>query len=477
MNRRRRNQIAIHDFPSGFGGARIFPDNRWVKLAKIIPWDLVDKKYAENFEGRITGNPSVESRIAFGALIVKQELGLSDEDTVVMIQENPHCQYFLGMSEFTEKAPFDLSKMVAFRKRFPAKAMAEINEAIIATKRKGPPPAAGGDNNTDTEENSGTLILDATCAPADIHFPTDAGILNDARERSEQLIDELYVPGTDRIKPRTHRRKARKAYLLLVRNKKPGYRLIRRTLRGQLQYLNRNLGYIRELSGINPLNDRQKARLDVLNEVYKQQRQMYDKQEHKVENRIVSVHQPWVRPIVRGKLTANTEFGAKLALSMENGYARIEKLSWDAFNESLTLVESCERYKERNGVYPDRILADKIYRNRDNLRFCTKYGIKMNGPKLGRPPKDRKLYEQQKYLERNEAGERNAIEGKFGEAKRRYGLDRVMAHLSDTSDTVIHMTILVMNLKKRLRDLFDFISHLLDFFLPVLPSAKMAVGQ
>ena len=76
--------------------------------------------------------------------------------------------------------------------------------------------------------------------------------------------------------------------------------------------------------------------------------------------------------------------------------------------------------------------------------------------------KDKSLYEYQKLMERSEAGERNAIEGKFGEAKRRYGLGRVMAHLSDTSNTTIHLTILVMNLKKRARDLFDFIFHLLD---------------
>jgi len=475
MNRRRRSQIALHEYPVGFGGIKVFPDNRWVKLAEIIPWELVDRKYSENFEGRTTGSPAIESRMAFGALIIKQELNLSDEDTVLMIRENPHCQYFLGMSEFTNHPPFDSSKMVAFRKRFPASAMAEINEAIIAKDHKDLPPA--DDDNDGDGGNSGTLILDATCAPADIHFPTDAGILSDARERSEQLIDELYVHGLDLSKPRTHRRKARKAYLLLVRNKKPGYRLIRRTLRGQLQYLNRNLGHVRKFSRTRPLNARQQTRLDVITEVYKQQKLMYVEKLHKVENRIVSVHQPWVRPIVRGKLTANTEFGAKLALSLENGYARIEKLSWDSFNESLTLIESCERYKERNGVCPERILADKIYRNRNNLNFCADHRIKMNGPKLGRPPKDRKLYEQQKYLERSEAGERNAIEGKFGEAKNRYGLNRVMARLSDTSDTVIHMTILVMNLKKRLRNLFDFFSHLSDFLFPVLSFEKLAVKQ
>ncbi len=119
---------------------------------------------------------------------------------------------------------------------------------------------------------------------------------------------------------------------------------------------------------------------------------------------------------MRGKLAARTEFGAKVALSLENGYARIKKLSWDAFNESQPLIESCDRYRERNGVYPKRILADKIDRNRTNLAFCKMHGIEMNGSKLGRPPKDKTVYDQQRLLERNEAGERNAIKGKFGEA-------------------------------------------------------------
>jgi hypothetical protein len=465
MNRRRRRQLAFHDLVSGFSGARIFADNRWVKLAQIIPWDLVDQKYAENFVGRRTGNPSIESRMAFGALIIKQDLVLSDEDTVAMIQENPHCQYFLGMSEFTDQPPFDASKMTAFRKRFTPEAMAEINEAIIAAQNKdhNPPPAVGdNDDKKVNPDNAGTLILDATCAPADIHFPTDAGILNDAREVSEKLIDALYELDTSVAKPRTYRKLARKSYLKLVRSKKPGYKLIHRTVRAQLQYLRRNLGHIQTLIDSRPLADKQQAKLDVIQAIYDQQKQMFDNREIRVDHRIVSVSQPWVRPIKRGKQTAQTEFGAKLAISLENGYARIEKLAWDSFNETTTLIESCQRYKERNGVYPARILADKIYRTRKNLKFCDDHGIVMNGPKLGRPPKDKLLFAKQKLMERKEAGERNAVEGKFGEAKRRYGLNRVMMRLSDTSNQSIHLTILVMNLKKRLRDLFDLIFHLLN---------------
>lgn len=477
MNRRRRRQLAFHDFPGGFSGARIFSDNRWVKLAQIIPWDLVDKKYAENFVGKKTGNPAVESRMAFGSLVIKEELHLSDEETVAMIAENPHCQYFIGMEEFLDRAPFDASKLTAFRKRFSPEAMAEINEAIIRAQKKDPPPPPPDGDDDDGNDNNGTLILDATCAPADIHFPTDAGILNDARELSEKLIDELCVAATTETKPRTYRQKARKNYLLLVRNKRPGKNLIRRTIKSQLQYLRRNIGHIANLAEAGNPTARQQARLTVLREVFRQQKEMHDNRRHKVEDRIVSVSQPWVRPIVRGKLTAKTEFGAKLALSLEDGYARIEKLSWDAFNESQTLIESCKRYRERNGFYPKRILADQIYRNRANLLFCKEHGISMNGPKLGRPPKDKALYEKQKRQERDEAGERNAIEGKFGEAKRRYGLDRVMARLSETSNTTIHLTILVMNLKKRLRDLFDAIYHCLDCFSSARLVFKWAVEQ
>ncbi len=93
MNRRRRKQTAFHDFPTptGFTGVRIFPDNRWVQMSEFMPWDLIDEKYAKNFEGSKNGNVAVSSRVAFGALVIKQELNLSDEDTVTMIRENPHC--------------------------------------------------------------------------------------------------------------------------------------------------------------------------------------------------------------------------------------------------------------------------------------------------------------------------------------------------------------------------------------------------
>lgn len=108
----------------------------------------------------------------------------------------------------------------------------------------------------------------------------------------------------------------------------------------------------------------------MINELYRQQEIMYKTKEHSIEDRIVSISQPHVRPIVRGKAGADTEFGAKVAISLADGYSYIEKISWDNFNEGITLIESVERFKERFGYYPKVVLADKIYRNRDNLKYC-----------------------------------------------------------------------------------------------------------
>src|SRR5690625_4958392 len=183
---------------------------------------------------------------------------------------------------------------------------------------------------------------------------------------------------------------------------------------------------------------------------------MFDDKKHAIPNRIVSIDQPHVRPMVRGKAGSQVEFGAKIAASVVDGYSRIESMQWDSFNEALTLQDSVESYKQRHGVYPEAILADKLYRNRENLRYCKERGIRLSGPRLGRPPKEGpgKAVLQQ---EREDASERNQIEGKFGEGKRRFGLGLIRARLANTSQTVIALQFLVMNLERRLRVLFFLI--------------------
>ncbi len=152
---------------------------------------------------------------------------------------------------------------------------------------------------------------------------------------------------------------------------------------------------------------------------------------------------------------------------MVNGYAFLERLSWDSFNEGVTLIESLEAYKRRFGCYPKAVLTDQIYRTRENRAFCKAHGIRLSGPALGRPVQGEEAAEQRRVA-KQDASERNAIEGKFGEGKRKYGLGRIRACLAKTSETVIALQLLVMNLERRLRGLF--VSLMKQLFSAILPS-------
>jgi len=462
MYQKKTKQVSFDENPNSFIGARLSPENRWVKLAQIIPWSRLEGRYHRTFANPKVGNPAKSCRMAIGSLIIKERMRLSDIETVELIRENPYMQFFIGLNNFTDYTPFDASTMTYFRKRLTPEILAEINQLIVEASKDDDDnhdDNASGDAGTADEskpepKNDGTLILDATCAPADVHFPTDVALLNDSRVKLEEMIDHLHE-GSNEKKPRTYRQKARTLYLRFARNRRPRYKQIRRAIREQLGFVRRDIELVREFlsASSSQLTPRHMQYWQTIQDVYRQQQEMYQEKKHKVEDRIVSIHQPWVRPIVRGKATADVEFGAKISVSLVNGYAMIEQLDWNAFNESGDLQTAVERYRERHGCYPERILADKIYRNRKNHQYCAGLGIRMNGPNLGRPPKDKKLYDEQKRQERSEAGDRNAVEGKFGEAKRCYTLSRVMTRLKNTSEVSIHMTFLVMNLEKRLRDI------------------------
>ena len=222
--------------------------------------------------------------------------------------------------------------------------------------------------------------------------------------------------------------------------------MTRRAIGKQLTYLRRDLDAIDgKLSLGKTLTTRQMERLDTIRTIYEQQKYMYDNRTHSVPDRIVSVSQPFVRPIVRGKASKPVEFGAKLDISVVDGWTRLECCSFDAYNEAGNLQEMAERFREREGHYPSRILADKIYRNRENLNYCKEHGIRLSGLVLGRPRKGETRDKAQDY--RDEC-ERVEVERRFSLAKRKCGMGLVTAKLRETSAHVIAMSVLLLNLRK-----------------------------
>jgi len=484
-------QLALKDFIHPFG-CGLNPENRWVKLAEVIPWDALSIPYRRRMSAE-QGRPAKSARLVIGALIIKHKLNLSDEETVRQIQETHYLQYFCGFGEYVDAPPFVPSLFVEIRKRmgadvFDAFEQAIVDQAVHLQKHKRAnagggnddrhdPPASGSDMplaKAEKPPHHGRLLMDATVADQMIRFPTDLGLLNKAREISEHLIDELHKQTGGR-KPRTYRQCARKDYLAIAKRKKAGGKLIRRGIRQQLQYVRRNLGHMdRLLDALMPepgmafpLNRRLQRQYWIIQHVYAQQRQMYEAKARRCDDRIVSISQPHVRPIVRGKAGRNVEFGSKISVSLLGKLAFVDRLSWDAFNESGDLIGQVERYRRRFGFYPEAVLADAIYGTRDNRRWLKEHGIRFGGKPLGRPRKVteanideiKRLKQQRRMDERR----RIPIEGKFGQGKNGYRLNQIRARLASTSEAWVRSIFLVMNLMALLRFLLPWLQIRLDY--------------
>jgi len=366
-----RSQQSFLDFNQPMG-LQMNPNNRWIKMADNIPWGVYEETYAKLFPST-TGNVAKPLRLALGSLIIQTKYQFSDLELVEMLTENPYFQYFIGLTGYQQEPPIEASVLVLFRKRINMEMIMEANEYMLSDHHDdddddddNQPSSGSSDLSQEKEDekpvNKGTMMLDATCAPSNIRYPQDFSLLNEAREKLENMIDK-FTKRYGLKKPRTYRREARKNYLTLAKCKKRSSKKIRKTIRKQLGYVRRDLKYLEQymVDGYAPTSKEMKL-LETIMKLYEQQEYMYTNKTHSVENRIVSIERPYLRPIVRGKAKAPVEFGAKFDLSIDTqGYGRIEKVSFDAYNESTCLVAAIERFKNRTGHYPERVLADQIY--------------------------------------------------------------------------------------------------------------------
>ena len=187
MYRYGNGQIGLSDFQQPMG-MRLREYNHWVKKAQLLPWDKIETKYA----------------------------GYNDS-----------------------KPPFDPSSMMHFRKHLTPEILVEINEMVIRAAEK----KDDQNNNAGGGGNSGTMIVDATCAPSNIRYPQDVSLLNETRENAEKLLDVLHDPA-DGKKPRSYRKCAQKDNLKYVRCRKHTAKMTRKAISKQLNYLKRDLAAI-----------------------------------------------------------------------------------------------------------------------------------------------------------------------------------------------------------------------------------------
>ena len=488
-------------------------------MADLIPWDELEAQYAEQFHASL-GAPAKSLRLALGALLAKERLHCSDIELVEHFEENPYLQYFLGLETFHKDCPFDDSSLTNFRKYLGEEVVNQVNETVIAKLERlranqqqedqpEPPNRGSGcqdqsmpekvseeepreeesrniaEKEIPSEEDSeptpaGKLVVDATCAPADIAYPVDVRLLHRARLQSEALIDELHAQRpSGSLKPRTYREKLQHKWRVFIKIRKPSRSKIRAMHKILLMALQRNIRHIDRLLdelGVGSLKNKSLRRMWILREFFCQQMEWFETGQSP-PSRIVSLAQPHIRPIFRGKANASYEFGAKISLSVENGFVMVHASRFENFNESGDLIDQIHEYRRRKGHWPASVHADQIYRTRKNREFCKRHGIRLSGQPLGRPPRDEARNKEQQAQAKRDLRERNIVEGKIGQAKRRFSLARVLTRLPHTSKTTVSLVFLVINLEKALALGLGPFYFLFFFLISKFKDRKILLGS
>jgi hypothetical protein len=360
--------------------------------------------------------------------------GLSDEGIVQAVSENPYMQAFCGFREFVTEDILDPSTLSKQRERLGLEFFKKLeNKTFEVLKERNIIRAKG-------------MLVDATVFPENIKYPNDVGLLNDVRQWLVKNIKKIGKSAGK--KPRTYCRVARKDYLKFSKKRIKTKKTINKAKKQMLQYVRRNLKQIKELIELVrikgfEINENIIKRLEVAEEIYRQQLQMYKNKVNRIAERIVSFHRPYVRPIKRGKVGQSVEFGGKGALVHVDGFLFLDYFKHQAFGEETLTELHLTAYEKRFGKLPPYLSADKKYGSRDNRELLETYGVRPSFRPLGRKPKeknDRWFKSKQK--------ERNRIEGGIGTGKQHYRLDRVQYLRKNGSEIWVRCGLLAMNLKK-----------------------------
>lgn len=422
-----------------FGG-QLDSTNKWLKLSELVPWEKLDKMYLKYFKrpGAVK-----DSRLILGMLIGKHFTKLSDREIIDYFHENPYFQYFCGMSTFVtgeEKKVFHHSLLSKRRSKLGKKYFSEFERAILEVLKES------------GVIKSNKLILDATVAPSHVEYPNDVKLMNVAREWLCKTILELKNKIDPKLKIRTYRRKARTLFLYFQKKKKKSRRIIQQAKKKMSSYLRRNIEQVEKL-----ISSYEKLPLDIFNglpiktikkhvqtakEIYHQQIEMIREKTTRVSNRIVSFHQPQVRPIVRGKEGKRVEFGPKELLAYVGGYVFLDNISFDNFNEGIYLEKSLKKHEERFGQNPKVVCADGIFSNRYNRQLLKDQKVEHSFKHIGKATK--KVKARTKKLRKL----RNEVEGVIGTLKERWGLNRIIYTIQDGETIQNYLAMGVHNLNK-----------------------------
>ena len=426
--------------------------NKWLKLARMVPWAELDTLYRTYFDPK-NRSTTKGCRLILGLFLGQMLMEMSDRKIVEHFHENPYFQYFCGLDSFAIKGkrtvvhPSLLSKR---RRRLGPTYMVEFEHKILFhLHKKG---LVKGDK----------LLLDATVFPANITYPNDVKLLNTARDTLCTAILNVKNSLDPSRKIRTYRRGAKRLALQFQKTRRKTKAYIRKTRNQMLRYLKRNIGQLEHLiieadawltSKARPLPlavfRKINAKLKIAKAIYEQQLDMATTRGKRTANRIVSFHQPDIRPVIRGKEGKHVEFGTKSHVALVDGYAILEHTQFNAYHEGNRLERSVEKHRKLFGKHPKLVLADQLYATRSNRKWLHDHAIEHGFKLIGRPPdilpEDRRR--QRRVLKRRQS-QRNAIEGLFGHVKNHLNLDKCRWSVPGGSELQVRLGLIAFNLNK-----------------------------
>lgn len=295
--------------------------------------------------------------------------------------------------------------------------------------------------------------------PSNITYPTDVSLLEKVRQKALQYLETAKELGAKTY--RTYKRTAQKVFVQYqkirhhtVKSRRKVQKQLRQFAQRNTQQLEETINNLKETikdAGSKTINSIDKVKKQFSEEAQKfwntakdilaQQKDIY--QGLPVQERIVSVHQPHIRPMVRGKYPIEVEFGPKILLNLKNNFLFLEHLSFNNISDSQLLDTALKGYQERFFRHPTQIAADRGFWSKENYQLAENYGIK----KIALENKGKSSYLKGKPFRERLRRLRCSIEAKISLAKRKYGLSRIRYNIQNGEEIWVRLGLIAMNLK------------------------------
>lgn len=400
------------------------PEHPLLKLSAAIDWKMLVASL-QKFYSQDQGRPSIPLRAQAATLMLKFLKHLPDRETVQCVHENIYAQRFCGLhpsqlQDFMNPA----TGLTQFRAKIGPEGMLLVQTALTQAAQK------------TSKKKGATLIVDTTCVPADILYPTDVRLLERCRLNIMKLFKQAKARGLE-VLYRTYNRTARKIFVTFAKLGKPNKKTRQRVHKKLFQFVRRNLKQLADLrtkatAQLGPdckNNPHLREFLKTLKQTEQKVRIILHQQRQvrcglkSIPNRIVSFHKDHVRPIMRGKFPLGTEFGPKILVAVVKGVTYVVHIFQHNVADPTLVTPALRWFKTTFGKLPKKMLGDRGFFARWRVSFLKNIGIiaglQARGKNIHLSPSDARMIRQ-----------RLPIEAFISLGKRKFGWGKCLARTS-----------------------------------------------